>query len=278
LWQNGSHFGIAIVMVSAFALMFASRFTTLFSFRNDSISLHSNHVLNIVEGEFVMDAFMGSVLAVGFNYPPRGWLFCNGQTVPVQQNAAMFALLGTMYGGDGQNTFGIPDLRGRVVVGSQAQGPGLANVAQGEKAGSNNATVISNGTATITLNTSNMPSHTHTATLSLSGLSATTNISVGSNTTGSVTMGVGSTLTSTAAGSPPAAAIYLASGTTQTAPQNLGGVTTTVTGNGTVTNSNTGSGAPLTVPVVSSATISNMQPYTGLNYIIAMEGIFPSRN
>jgi microcystin-dependent protein len=229
-----------------------------------------------------MDAFMGTVLAVGFNYPPRGWLFCNGQTVPISQNSAMFALLGTMYGGDGQSTFGIPDLRGRVVVGSQAQGPGLANVTQGEKAGTNNATVISNGTATITLNTANMPSHTHTATLNLSGLTATTNISVGSNTTGSATMAAGSTLTSTLA--PPAAtnlsaAIYLPAATTQTAPQNLGGVTTTVNSTGgTVTNSNTGSGTPLTVPVVSTATISNMQPYLGLNYIIAMEGIFPSRN
>lgn len=230
-----------------------------------------------------MDAFMGSVLAVGFNYPPRGWLFCNGQTVPIQQNAAMFALLGTMYGGDGQNTFGIPDLRGRVVVGSQAQGPGLANVAQGEKGGSNNATVISNGTATITLNTSNMPSHTHTATLSLSGLSAITNISVGTATSGGVSvMASGSTLTSTPS-TPPvsnSAAIYLPAATAQTAPQNLSGVSTTVnfTGANAVTNSNTGSGVPLTVPVVSSATISNMQPYIGLNYIIAMEGIFPSRN
>jgi len=229
-----------------------------------------------------MDAFMGSVLAVGFNYPPRGWLFCNGQTVPISQNAAMFALLGTMYGGDGQNTFGIPDLRGRVVVGSQAQGPGLANVAQGEKAGSNNATVISNGTATIALTTANMPSHTHTATLNLSGLTATTNISVGSNTNGSPTMAANSTLTSTLA--PPSAnnlsaAIYLPSGTAQTSPQILGGVTTTVSASGgTVSNSNTGGGQPLTVPVVSSATISNMQPYLGLNYIIAMEGIFPSRN
>ena len=228
-----------------------------------------------------MDAFMGTVLAVGFNYPPRGWLFCNGQTVPIQQNSAMFALLGTMYGGDGQNTFGIPDLRGRVVVGSQQQGPGLANVAQGEKGGSNNATVISNGTATITLNTSNMPSHTHTATLSLSGLSATTNISVGTTTTGSATAQTPATfLTSTPA--PPAAtnlsaAIY--SATLPTSTTLLGGVSTSVSATGgTVTNSNTGSGTPLTVPVVSSATISNMQPYLGLNYIIAMEGIFPSRN
>ena len=228
-----------------------------------------------------MDAFMGTVLAVGFNYPPRGWLFCNGQTVPVQQNSAMFALLGTMYGGDGQNTFGIPDLRGRVVVGSQQQGPGLANVVQGEKAGSNNATVISNGTATISLTTANLPSHTHTATMSLSGLSATTNISVGTATTGgSAIAAAGSTLTSTPSTPPSSlsAAIYLPSGTAQTNPVLLGGVNTTVTGSGSVTNSNTGGGAPLTVPVVSSATISNMQPYLGLNYIIAMEGIFPSRN
>lgn len=226
-----------------------------------------------------MDAFMGSVLAVGFNYPPRGWLFCNGQTVPIQQNSAMFALLGTMYGGDGQNTFGIPDLRGRVVVGSQAQGPGLANVAQGEKAGSNNATVISNGTATITLSTANMPSHTHTGTVTLSGITASTTINVGAGTNGGVAAVLNNGgLTSTATGSGTAAAIFLPAGTAPTSPVALGGVTTTVSGSGTVNNSNTGSGTPLTVPVVSSATISNMQPYLGLNYIIAMEGIFPSRN
>ncbi|MEN9864990.1 MAG: hypothetical protein RL748_580 [Pseudomonadota bacterium] len=227
-----------------------------------------------------MDAFMGTVLAVGFNYPPRGWLFCNGQTVPISQNSAMFALLGTMYGGDGQNTFGIPDLRGRVVVGSQAQGPGLQNVAQGEKAGSNNATVISNGTATIALSVANMPLHTHTATLNLSGLSANTTINVGTGTNGGVTaLANNGGLTSTVSGSPPSAAIYLPANTAPTAPVALGGVSTTVSATGgTVTNSNTGSGTPLTVPVVSQATISNMQPYLGLNYIIAMEGIFPSRN
>jgi microcystin-dependent protein len=228
-----------------------------------------------------MDAFMGTILAVGFNYPPRGWLFCNGQTVPISQNSAMFALLGTMYGGDGQTTFGIPDLRGRVVVGSQAQGPGLSNVQQGEKAGTNNTTVISNGTATIALTQSNLPAHTHAATLSLTGLSATTDIKVGTATSGGAAVATAnSTLTSTP-NSPPSsisAAIYLPSGTAQTNPVSLGGVTTTVTGSGTVSNANTGSGTPLTVPVTTTSTISNMQPYLGLNYIIAMEGIFPSRN
>lgn len=226
-----------------------------------------------------MDAFMGTVLAVGFNYPPRGWLFCNGQTVPIQQNSAMFALLGTMYGGDGQNTFGIPDLRGRVVVGSQAQGPGLQNVAQGEKAGANNATVISNGTATINLTTANMPSHTHTATMSLTGLSATSTLNATSNGPGSTAPSNNATLCATGTG-PTSAAVYLATTgpATNLVPLNTASVTTAVSGTGTVTNANTGSGTPLTVPVVSSATISNMQPYLGLNYIICMEGIFPSRN
>ncbi|MFZ6800930.1 phage tail protein [Undibacterium sp. Di24W] len=227
-----------------------------------------------------MDAFMGTVLAVAFNYPPRGWVFCNGQTVPIQQNSAMFALLGTMYGGDGQNTFGIPDLRGRVVVGSQAQGPGLANVVQGEKAGSNNTTVIANGTVTITLGLANLPAHNHPATLNPAGLTGQTSISVG---TGAAVAGTGlvaqqgSLLTSTAGGG-TSAAIYLPAGTAQTAPVTLGGVTTTVGGSASVTTGNTGTGTPLTVPVVTQATVSNMQPYLGLNYIIAMQGIFPSRN
>lgn len=227
-----------------------------------------------------MDAFMGTVLPVAFNYPPRGWMFCNGQTIPIQQNSAMFALLGTMYGGDGQNTFGLPDLRGRVIVGSQAQGPGLANVAQGEKAGSNNTTVIANGTVNITLSLANLPAHNHPATLSLGALTGQTTISVGTGTAAAgtgLTAQEGSLLTSTAPGT-ASAAIYLPAGTPQTASVNLGGVTTTLGGTGSVSTGNTGTGTPLAAPVVTNATVSIMQPYLGLNYIIAMEGIFPSRN
>jgi microcystin-dependent protein len=228
-----------------------------------------------------MDAFMGSVLAVGFNYPPRGWLFCNGQTVPIQQNAAMFALLGTMYGGDGQNTFGIPDLRGRVVVGSQAQGPGLANVAQGEKGGSNNATVISNGTATITLNTPNLPGHNHTFSVAGSNFTASSTLNATTNTTGATALpAANATLGNSTGTGGGLANVYIPT----TGPSNnlvalnTASVTTNLVGNASGNTGNTGSGTPLTVPVVSSATISNMQPYLGLNYIIAMEGIFPSRN
>jgi microcystin-dependent protein len=229
-----------------------------------------------------MDAFIGTIMAVGFNYAPRGWVFCNGQTMPIAQNSALFALLGTMYGGDGQTTFGIPDLRGRVAVGSQGAGPGLQPIQQGEKAGANNATVISNGTATVALTQANLPAHTHAATLSLSGLSATTDINIDTTAhavpPATAAFAAGSTLTSTTTGSGASAAIYLPSGTPQATPVPLSGVTTTVTGTGSVTNANTGNGTPLTVPVTSTATISNMQPYLGLNYIICTEGIFPSRN
>jgi microcystin-dependent protein len=225
-----------------------------------------------------MDAFMGTVLPVAFNYPPRGWMFCNGQIISIAQNSAMFALLGTMYGGDGQTTFALPDLRGRTIVGSQGQGPGLSNVVQGEKAGTNNTTVIANGTVNITLTLANLPAHNHPATLTLDPFNATTNVTVGSATAGGLTAAANNGGLTATAGGPGGANIYLPAGTAPTTPVNLGGVTTTVTGSGSVTTGNTGTGTPLLAPVVTNATISNMQPYLGLNYIIAMEGIFPSRN
>lgn len=205
-----------------------------------------------------MEAFIGTVLPVAFDYPPRGWLFCNGQLVSIAQNSALFALLGTRYGGDGQQTFGIPDLRGRVIVGSQAQGPGLQNVTQGQKAGTNNVTVISNGSAAATISVNNLPSHTHTA---------TTTLNAGTATNGGVTPSAGNSLTATLSSAPTAAAIYTASPTN---PVALGGISTTIGA--------AGNGQPLTMPVTTTATISIMQPYLGLNYIIATEGIFPSRN
>lgn len=237
-----------------------------------------------------MEAFIGTILAVGFDYPPRGWVFCNGQLMNISNNSALFALFGTRYGGDGRVTFGIPDCRGRTIVGSQAQGPGLQNVAQGQMAGTNNVNPIATGSTNFTLGVNNLPSHTHTATpalsVTMSGLSATTAISVGTATSGgSAIASPNCTLTSTPQ-SPPvsnSAAIYLPSTATQTSPVTLGGVTTTVSGSGTVsgtiTNSNTGLGQAVTAPVAIVVNpISIMQPYIGLNYICATEGIFPSRN
>ncbi len=223
-----------------------------------------------------MDAFMGTILAVGFNFAPRGWVFCNGQTVPISQNSAMFALLGTMYGGDGQVTFGIPDLRGRAAVGSQGNGPGINPVSQGEKAGTNTVTVIGTGAVNIALTSANLPSHTHTATFDSTSLVANTVLNAGSATTGGQTPQVGGGLTATAGGQ-SGAAIYLPANTAPSNPVALGGISTTMSGGGVTVNP-TGTGQPLAAPVQTQATSSIMQPYLGLNYIIAMEGIFPSRN
>lgn len=224
-----------------------------------------------------MEAFMGTIMAVGFNFNPRGWLFCNGQTVPIQQNSAMFALLGTMYGGDGQTTFGIPDLRGRVAVGAQGNGPGITPIAQGERAGTNNVTVIANGAVSISLTSANLPAHTHPATMSLTGLGASTTLNATTATTGHLVPLSGDILAGTAGG-PSGAAIYVTpNGSNPLVP--LGGINTAVSGNGTVTvDANTGGGQPLAAPVQTQALTSVMQPYLGLNYIIAMEGVFPSRN
>lgn len=78
-----------------------------------------------------MDPFLGTIAMFGFNFVPRGWAFCNGQIMSIQQNTALFSLLGTTYGGNGTTTFGLPDLRGRVPVG-QGQGPGLSNYSIGQ--------------------------------------------------------------------------------------------------------------------------------------------------
>lgn len=97
-----------------------------------------------------MDPFIGQILYVAFNFAPTGWALCNGQLLSISQNTALFSLLGTTYGGDGQTTFGLPDLRGRVPL-HFGNGPGLSNYSQGDLA----------GTETTTLTVANLPSHAH---------------------------------------------------------------------------------------------------------------------
>jgi microcystin-dependent protein len=97
-----------------------------------------------------MDPFIGQIQAFGFNFPPRGWAFCDGQLLSISQNAALFSLLGTTYGGDGRTTFALPDLRGRSIV-HAGQGPGLNSITQGEREGSEN----------IILTVNNLPAHNH---------------------------------------------------------------------------------------------------------------------
>lgn len=94
--------------------------------------------------------FVGEIRMFGGNFAPAGWAMCSGQLLPISQNDVLFSLIGTTYGGDGQNTFGLPDLRGRVPI-HAGQGGGLQNYIIGQKAGAENVTITS----------STMPTHTH---------------------------------------------------------------------------------------------------------------------
>lgn len=100
-----------------------------------------------------MEPFIGEIKMFGGNFAPRGYAFCAGQIMAISQNTALFSLLGTVYGGNGQSTYGLPDLRGRSPVG-QFQGPGLSMIDLGEVG----------GTESVTLIQSQMPIHTHLAT------------------------------------------------------------------------------------------------------------------
>ena len=96
------------------------------------------------------DPYVGEIRNFGFYFVPRGWAPCNGQLLSVNQHDALFSLLGTIYGGDGTTTFGLPDLRGRVSI-HEGMGPGLTNYRLGQKAGAER----------VILDEGNLPAHSH---------------------------------------------------------------------------------------------------------------------
>jgi microcystin-dependent protein len=110
--------------------------------------------------------FIGEIRLFGGNFAPQGWAFCSGQLLPIAEYDALFSLIGTTYGGDGQTTFALPDLRGRVPV-HQGQGPGLSARVMGEAGGSE----------TVALGTAQVPPHVHVLTVSTLGATAGTPIS-----------------------------------------------------------------------------------------------------
>jgi microcystin-dependent protein len=100
-------------------------------------------------------AYTGEIRMFAGNFAPSNWAFCNGQLLTISQNAALFSIIGTTYGGNGQTNFALPDLRGRVPV-QFGQGSGLSNYSLGE----------TGGQESVTLTTSNLPAHTHGVTIS----------------------------------------------------------------------------------------------------------------
>ncbi|WP_236940361.1 phage tail protein [Flavobacterium anhuiense] len=196
----------------------------------------------------MMEVYLGTILSFAFNYPPAGWAACNGQTMSISQNSALFALLGTTYGGNGVSTFGLPDLRGRSPI-HFGQGPGLSPVVIGESAGTENTT----------LTTANMPAHVH----ALTGGTATVAITATTITGGTITNETDNGNNSFASsGSTPN--IYSEPGGSGT--DKIGGLTGTATLGGTT--AITGSTIPFSI----------RDPYLAVNMCIALNGIFPSRN
>jgi microcystin-dependent protein len=96
--------------------------------------------------------YIGQIKIFAGNFAPQGWVFCDGRLLSISENDALFALIGTTYGGDGQTTFGVPDLRGRIPL-NQGTGPGLSTYVIGQMMGSE----------TVTLLPTQLPSHTHVA-------------------------------------------------------------------------------------------------------------------
>ncbi len=180
------------------------------------------------------DPFLGEIKMVAFNFAPVGYASCDGAALSIAQNNALFALLGTTYGGNGQNNFQLPDYQGRTAIGAGA-GAGLTPVTQGEKAGSEN----------VTLTTSQLPPHAHTVGLTVSA--TPTNPLTSPTSTNNV-------LGASPSNGQTSAAIWSSQvkDPISLAPSNSG---------------TTGSATPVGI----------RPPQLGTNFIIALQGIFPSR-
>jgi microcystin-dependent protein len=190
----------------------------------------------------------------GGNFAPRGWQLCNGQILPIAQNQALFAILGTNFGGNGTTTFGLPNLQGRVPM-HWGAGAGLTVRTLGESAGTENTSVLIN----------NMPSHTHLATFTPSGGGGAAQVNV-TATVGNLPNAAGNMLGQSPATGPTQAPIY-APPTSPVSGQ-LAGVSGGGGGGGTVAVALTGGSQPISI----------VQPFQAVSFIIALVGIFPSRN
>jgi len=164
------------------------------------------------------EPFLGEIKLVSFNFPPKGWAFCNGQLLPINQNQALFSIMGTTYGGDGRTTFALPNLQGRVPIHAGA-GYVVGNLG---------------GEAAHTVTIPEMPAHSHPP---------------------------AAQTTPTTPGTSPAGALWS---------------TATTPGYGTAPNATM---IPATVAGVGAGQPhENQPPYLVLNYVVALQGIFPSQN
>ncbi len=182
-----------------------------------------------------MEPTLAEIRIFGGNFAPRSWALCQGQLLPINQNQALFSILGTTFGGDGRTTFGLPDLRGRTAI-HAGHGPGLSDRRLGSKG----------GTETVTLNLTNLALHNHHDSLRA-------NISASDS--------------NEPAGRYPGVA---------EAKNNSTGAAIAVTSYNSTSNTDLQAGNTGTTGGQRSFDIR--QPWLAMNYIIALQGIFPSRS
>jgi len=174
--------------------------------------------------------FLGEIKIVPYNFAPRGWAFCQGQLLPIAQNTALFSLLGTTYGGNGQSTFALPDLRGRRAY-HEGAGPGLTPMTLGEMS----------GTETVTLITTEMPQHNHSVRAARGATTEPSDLPTGAAWSNEVL------------------------GTPQNQPYTAGAADVAM--------------SPASISIAGgSQPHENRPPYLALHFVIALQGIYPSRN
>ncbi|HEY0612210.1 MAG TPA: tail fiber protein [Chitinophaga sp.] len=182
--------------------------------------------------------FLSEISMISFNYPPKGYAFCNGQLLPINQNQPLFSLLATTFGGNGQTNFALPDFRGRIPI-HEGNGYTLGQVT---------------GSMSNTLSLAQMPQHVHaiTATLTLqTGDAATT------------TSPAGAFLAEAPNGSPR----YSTLGDDKMASAQAGDLVADPVGEPLQTEPNS---------TAATSPFYNMMPYQGIYFIIALQGVFPS--
>jgi microcystin-dependent protein len=200
------------------------------------------------------EAYIGSLVLFAGNFAPRGWAFCQGQLLPINQHQALFSILGTTYGGDGRTNFALPDLRGRVPVGT-GHGQGLTNRTLGQASGTENVILTQN----------QMPLHTHTVGNMSIQITNPGFVDVPVNTEG----GEGNSTDPTNILSADGAA---KSFTKSIANDKYSGKSLPVKGLQV-----SGTGGTIT-PTGGNQPFSIVQPNLGLNYIICLHGIYPQRD
>jgi len=180
------------------------------------------------------EPFLGGIYLAGFNFAPSGFAFCNGQILAINSNAALFSLLGTTYGGNGTQTFQLPNLQGRVPI-HMGQSSGTSSYTIGQLGGAETETLTGN----------QLPSHTHAF---------------------NVNNAFGNTAT-------PGTTVYLAAG-----PATGSGPNASQLNMYTTTANNTSLNLATIGPTGGNQPLSVLQPYLTVNYFMALQGIFPSRN